>query len=657
MLQQDKAAVQNWYRPIVGDQTNRYDGDPAAGRRVRPASARAAGQRRRVHPGDAQERTAARSDGAVPAEVDPHVSMHAYGVSYDPNNGDGGCVGYNNDTTVGVGESITYFWRAPASEGLYLFRDMGMPAGTDHDGGSSEHGLYGGLAVEPAGARWFDPTTGVELSSGVANQQYASVAGQSGDLYIDAAIALQDGRRFRETVQISQDVNPVVMLPEGVEDEIEHETEIEDGTEVEDETEVDVGAAVEAVEPPERFSFNYGSEAEYKRLEYRDEWCADCVGEETGLSSWVYGEPSTVKLAAGSGPWLPVKPDYSNEDPAAETDPLAVPGGIPAPNVEDCRLLLTNAPDETRPVSCYTANVTRAYQGDPVKIRFGHSGVHETHVFHLHAHTWSAEPDDNGPAGMYPPQPTASAQPRATTIDSQTYSPWTAFTADLNYGAGSRVGTVGDSIFHCHLYPHFAAGFWALLRVHDTQENGAGANPDGHLINKLFALRNLGADVIAPAPTVPPVKNTPSFDMPGFPRFIPGEFGSRAPQPVNGAWQREYDPVTQEPKLDENRVPVDAPAMRIVATRHSTPRCSRRRRTSARPRPMARSRSRSVARRPRPIALPAKADGIKVALEALDEHRRGDRDRRGHRRRPVEGTAGAVAFDARPLDHGRPTRR
>ena len=67
------------------------------------------------------------------------------------------------------------------------------------------------------------------------------------------------------------------------------------------------------MEPPERFSFNYGSEAEYKRLEYRDEWCADCVGEETGLSSWVYGEPSTVKLAAGSGPWFPVQPDYSSE--------------------------------------------------------------------------------------------------------------------------------------------------------------------------------------------------------------------------------------------------------------------------------------------------------------------------------------------------------
>ena len=319
------------------------------------------------------------------------------------------------------------------------------------------------------------------------------------------------------------------------------------------------------VEAPERFGFNFGSEAEYKRLEYRDKWCADCVGEETGLSSWVYGDPSTVKLAGGSGPWLPVQPDYQGPDPLVPpADPLAVPGGIPAPNVEDCGLLLTNAPDETRHVSCYTANVTNAYQGDPLKIRFGHAGIYETHVFHLHAHTWSAEPDDNGPAGSIPPRPTPSAQPRATTIDSQTYSPWTAFTADINYGAGARVGTVGDAIFHCHLYPHFAAGFWALLRVHDAAENGTGATPDGQLVNPLLAFRDIGVGSVPVAASVPPAKNAPSIDLPGYPRFIPGTFGSRAPQPINGAWQREYDPDTQEPVRDANGVPVDAPAMRIV---------------------------------------------------------------------------------------------
>ena len=357
--------------------------------------------------------------------------------------------------------------------------------------------------------------------------QYLGVAGQSGELYIDAAIALADGRRYRETVQISQDVIPVVAAP--------------------------------PAEPPERFSFNYGSESEYKRLDFKPEWCADCVGEETGLSSWTFGDPATVKLASGSGPWLPVQPDY------AGADPLARPGGLAAVNVEDCGLMLTNAPGETRVTSCYTANVARAYQGDPIKIRFGHAGVFETHVFHLHAHTWAAEPDDNGPAGSIPPKPTPSNQPRATTIDSQTYSPWAAFTADLNYGGGARIGTVGDSIFHCHLYPHFAAGFWSLLRVHDAHEDGTNATPDGHLVTSWVALEDIGAGIVPVAASVPPAKNDPSFDFPGYPRFIPGQFGWRAPQPVNGVFQREFDPLTREPVLDGAGNPVEAPAMRLVA--------------------------------------------------------------------------------------------
>ena len=527
VLQRDQAAVENWYAPIVGNAADGYAGDPAAGRRLRPRPLVL-----RANAGECVQVTLTNElDPAQMApflpQVDPHVSMHAFGVSYAPNTGDGSSVGHNVDTTVGVGETITYFWRAPSSEGLYLFRDMGMPAGANADGGGAEHGLYGGLAVQPAGSRWFDPVTGAELSSAVPANQYLGVAGQSGELYIDAAIALADGRRYRETVQISQDVIPVVAAP--------------------------------PAEAPERFSFNYGSEAEYKRIEFKPEWCADCVGEETGLSSWTFGDPATVKLASGSGPWLPVEPDY------AGADPLATPGGLPAVNVEDCGLMLTNAPGEVRATSCYTANVARAYQGDPVKIRFGHAGVFETHVFHLHAHTWAAEPDDNGPAGSIPPKPTPSNQPRATTIDSQTYSPWAAFTADLNYGGGARVGTVGDSIFHCHLYPHFAAGFWSLLRVHDAHEDGTNATPDGRLVTSWVALEDIGAGIVPVAATVPPAKNDPSFDFPGYPRFIPGQFGWRAPQPVGGVFQREFDPLTREPVLDGAGNPVEAPALRLVA--------------------------------------------------------------------------------------------
>ncbi|MEN9506974.1 MAG: hypothetical protein RI958_2900 [Actinomycetota bacterium] len=546
VLQQDKLATLNWHRELIGDPNRGYPGDPAAGRRLRPRPLVL-----RANEGECIEITLTNellrtAMGPFLPQVDPRVSMHAFGVSYAPNSGDGSQVGYNADTTVGIGESTTYYWRAPKSEGLYLFRDMGMPVGGASDGGGSEHGLYGGLAVQPAGSRWFDPVSGAELSSSVPDQQYAGVANQNGELYIDAVIAMPTGERYREAIQISQDVIPVGAVAPAP------------------------GAVVPPeplVLPPERFSFNYGSEAEYKRYDYKDQWCANCVGEETSLSSWVYGDPASVKLASGPGPWLPGD-EMPNWGPV---DPLATPGGVPAGNVESCGLKLTNLPGETKTISCYTANVIRAYQGDPIKIRFGHAGIIETHVFHLHAHTWAAEPDDEGPAGEFPPKPTATVQPRATTIDSQTYSPWTAFTANLNWGAGAHVGTAGDSIFHCHLYPHFAAGFWALLRVHDKYENGLGATPDGKRVNEWKALREIGAEIPVHA-SVPQVKPAPSLGSPGYPRFIPGEYGWRAPQPINGVWQREFDPVTGA--VVTNPVtgnPVETLAMRNVAGRALDP--------------------------------------------------------------------------------------
>ena len=39
-------------------------------------------------------------------------------------------------------------------------------------------------------------------------------------------------------------------------------------------------------------------------------------------------------------------------------------------------------------------------------------------------------------------------------------------------GSGNRNKTVGDAIFHCHFYPHFAQGMWEMWRSHDTFERG-----------------------------------------------------------------------------------------------------------------------------------------------------------------------------------------
>ena len=111
----------------------------------------------------------------------------------------------------------------------------------------------------------------------------------------------------------------------------------------------------------------------------------------------------------------------------------------------------------------------------------------ETHVFHLHAHQWLQSPRDEN----------------STYLDSQTISPGAAFTYEINYGgSGNRNFTVGDSIFHCHLYPHFAQGMWELWRDHDVFEAGT-------------ADRNLPDAEIAggtPNPAVVPIPNGDAAD-------------------------------------------------------------------------------------------------------------------------------------------------
>lgn len=112
--------------------------------------------------------------------------------------------------------------------------------------------------------------------------------------------------------------------------------------------------------------------------------------------------------------------------------------------------------------------ILRAYVGDPSKIRLIHGGIKETHVFHLHNHQWRLEGNN----------------PNSTIIDSISISPQECYTLDILHGAGSLNGTIGDVIFHCHLYPHFHEGMWTLWRIHDRLEDGS----DGFLTELLSRL-------------------------------------------------------------------------------------------------------------------------------------------------------------------------
>ncbi|MEK3883154.1 multicopper oxidase domain-containing protein [Paenibacillus sp. PL2-23] len=147
--------------------------------------------------------------------------------------------------------------------------------------------------------------------------------------------------------------------------------------------------------------------------------------------------------------------------------------------------------------------VLPAYVGDPIKIRLLHGGSKETHVFHYHVHQWLQEPTDID----------------SEIVDSQAISPQNNYLITPLYGAGSLQGAYGDVIIHCHLYPHFGEGMWGIQRIFNTLQDGSQCYPNG-----------LPIEPLQPLPTQPcPPEPTP--ECPGFPNFVPGIVGYKAPRP------------------------------------------------------------------------------------------------------------------------------
>ncbi|HLX07507.1 MAG TPA: hypothetical protein VKY89_06555 [Thermoanaerobaculia bacterium] len=160
--------------------------------------------------------------------------------------------------------------------------------------------------------------------------------------------------------------------------------------------------------------------------------CVDCKYEEFFLSSWAMGDPA-----------MNVNP------PAATCQSAPTTAGCNAPKAE--------FPDDP-------SNVYHGYVSDHVRFRVLHAGADLHHLHHQHAQQWLGTP--NSPDGDY--------------LDSQSIGPGSAFTMEMVYnGSGNVNQTVGDSIFHCHFYPHFASGMWSLWRVHDVFEGGTILADDG----------------------------------------------------------------------------------------------------------------------------------------------------------------------------------
>lgn len=163
--------------------------------------------------------------------------------------------------------------------------------------------------------------------------------------------------------------------------------------------------------------------------------CLSCAYEEFFLTSFAMGDPAMlVDIPANAGlEFCSPQPG----DPFCERDPTI-------------RASYAKYPDDP-------ANVSHSYIGDFVKFRNLHAGPKEHHIFHLHNHQWLANPNDDN----------------ANYMDAQGIGPGGSYTYEIAFGgSGNRNKSAGDAIYHCHYYPHFAQGMWALWRNHDTFEAG-----------------------------------------------------------------------------------------------------------------------------------------------------------------------------------------
>jgi hypothetical protein len=231
--------------------------------------------------------------------------------------------------------------------------------------------------------------------------------------------------------------------------------------------------------------------------------CVDCKFEEFFLNSWSVGDPAMlVDKPANSGP-----PNACTTTAAFNSPPC---GGQKSSNT----FPYTMQPTAKAAVAFFSddpSNVYHSYINDHVKFRILHGGRDVTHVHHQHAHQWLQSP--NSDEGSY--------------LDSQMISPGASYTLEMVYnGSGNRNKVVGDSIFHCHFYPHFAAGMWALWRTHDVFESGTFVYPPGTTIGT----KDVSGQVVAgsralpdgeitagtPIPAVVPLPTLPMAPLPAY---------------------------------------------------------------------------------------------------------------------------------------------
>ena len=365
----------------------------------------------------------------------------------------------------GPEHAVTCYYQADR-EGTYFLSSTGAPAGGEGDGGSVTHGLFGAVMVEPADSQWFRSQVSKEafnaawpaskviladnphIRDAAKTLEYQKKSNKTG-LPILNLVHSRDGSAVE---LIHTDLNAIIYR-DGYQDCPLAQTNKdcalnfrEFSVFFHDELKTfysknfeELGKFGQLAGARDGFGINYGASgmgtlllANRKGIGPAAD-CIECLYEEFFLASWANGDPALLE-------------NYS-DDPS---------------------------------------NVHHSYINDRTVFRNFHAGPKETHVFHLHAHQWFAGNDPN----------------RGAYLDSQTVGPEQGFSYDIYHGglpqfspmdpakkkgwwqsvgAGNRNRAPGDSIFHCHLYPHFAQGMWELWRNHDVLEDGTRKLPDGQL--------------------------------------------------------------------------------------------------------------------------------------------------------------------------------
>jgi len=536
------------------------------------------------------------------------ASLHLQGVEWvRSSEDDGSWVGKNTSSLVAPGGNHIYTLYA-AHEGTFLLYSTGdnftTPAGAA-DGGQIPYGLFGAVHVEPKGAEWYRSqvtredlalaTTG-RTPAGQPVLDYRKVYPQGhpraglpvlnmlncpdearqgcpsggeivhGDLTAVITGREKDGRPGRFPVRdvLAPVFNPAYALPDRLEPYREVTIiyhEIQQAVQAFPDM---YGASLNFDgNGADNYAFNYGSggigsEILANRLGVGPMGnCPSCKYEEFFLTSWAVGDPAMV-VDTPSTDACTASGICGTGGPSCDPDTVATCGNGSTcqftgytcdPKIKATRAFYPNDP----------SNVYHSYISDHAKFRILHAGPDLHHLHHQHAHQWLHTPDS--PNGDY--------------TDSQSLGPGSGFTLEMVYnGSGNVNQTVGDSIFHCHFYPHFAGGMWALWRVHDVFEDGSRVLPDGEITTGTPIPAVVPLPTLAMAPMPGKVRLTADgkqveicdnqggncvsafstahldparYRNPGYPFFIPGLGGQRAPHPpLDFAKENPDDPKSAD---------------------------------------------------------------------------------------------------------------